>query len=305
MRRSARLVATAAAFALVPFTSACTVTFGDDDKSAETPAASAPTTAAAQTETSPAEPAGTTETPSAPATSGEPTGATPSQTATESAGAGSDSPAPTTGNAASGGEGTVRQKVDVPTGVGIKDLELLDIYGGDTSGGKHGRAVAVFKVTTDRPMLINLRLQLFDAAGKEIASNDGLNPAYTTGTHYLVTSSLIELPTGARPEKFKVSLIDTTDMSEPTFTRFDKPRVEMKGGIPNLVGSFGYTGTMRSSMDSRGACVLPNGKIYAGQEGLTDNPTTAFGGTATGEYSIPLYDAKGEDLSKARCYASV
>ena len=285
MRRTVHLRAAAALLALAPLMSACTITIGDKDgdkNAAPAPAATsespAPTTAAAapSTETSAPAPAPTaTETPTQ--------DTTPQTTASQNTGA----------NGSAQG-----REIAVPAGHGISKLELIDLYGGDTASGSYGKAVGVFKVTTDRPMLIKLRITLYAAAGKEIAHNDGLNPAYTVGTHHLVTSNLIKLPTGATPKTFKVSLVDTTEMRYTTVTKFDEPRLTTKNGVPALTGSFTLQGKMPSSLDARGACVLPGGKTYEGRDGLTDD-------SAGGTYTIPLYDARGGDLSKATCYASV
>lgn len=285
MRTISRLVTTAGLVVLVPMASACTVTFGTNgDKGKEAPTATAPATQtpATQQPTTDSTPA-TTET--------QPT-ATPTATDTAST--------PT----ASGSGPRVRQTITVPPGHGISKLELIDIYGADTAGGSYGKGIAVFNAKIDEPLLINLRIQLFDAAGKEIASNEGLNPAYFVGEHPLVTTNLIELPKGARPNSFKVTLIDTTKMTEPLVDTFDRPQLSTRNGVPALTGSFRYTGKMKS-LDAQGACIMPDGKIYEGQDGLTDNPTTASGNAQKGTYSIPLYDAKNADLSKATCYASV
>lgn len=196
------------------------------------------------------------------------------------------------------------QRVSVPAGSGISQLDLVKIYGSPASGGAHGRIVAVFKATTDRPMMLNLRIKLYDAAGKQIATNTGLNSVYTTGSQYLVTSNLIELPAGAKPVSFKASLVDKTDMGpEFSIAKVSKPRLGTSAKFSNvqvLRGTATLRGAMKGTVEANAACIMPNGKVYHGSESLNDNPVK--GGQV--DYEVPMYDAKGADLSQARCYVS-
>lgn len=303
MRRHPLMLGTAT-LALVPLLSACTLTLGNgaESDSTATPAASAESPAPAETASN--TPEETTEAPGLPAPPAEtPEPAPTSAEATPEDASAAATPESQDGSAAQEGSGK-GQKVNVPPGVGIKSMELIDLYGADSSSGSYGKAVGVFKVTTDRPMLIKLRVQLFNADGEEIARNDGLNSAYTVGTYNLVTSNLIKLPHGELPKSFKVTLVDVTDMKSPTFTELSEPKLGTRNGVPSLKGTFAAEGKMRSSHDVTGACIMPDGKVYSGTDGILDNGMTTSGGTSRGEYNVPLYDAEGVDLTKANCYAS-
>ncbi|MEL4505860.1 hypothetical protein AAEX63_14080 [Luteococcus sp. H138] len=197
-----------------------------------------------------------------------------------------------------------RQRVPVPAGSGISQLDLVKIYGSPASGGKHGQIVAVFKATTDRPMMLNLRINLYDASGKKIATNTGLNSVYTTGSQYLVTSNLIELPVGAKVHSFKASLVDKTDrprdfsitkVSKPTLGQSTKSR-----GVQVLRGTATLRGKMNGTVEANAACIMPDGKIYHGSESLNDNPVK----NGSVDYEVPMYDADKVDLSEGTCYVS-
>lgn len=218
-------------------------------------------------------------------------------------GGSSESAAPSDGNGTSRRTAPAPQRVPVPAGSGISSLELIDIQGAPTGTG-YGRVVAAFKATTDRPMMLNIRIQLFDAAGKEIASNTGLTSSYAVGTHDLVTSNLIKLPGGAKPKTFKATLLKNTPLN-PSFSisKVSKPQVgtsTKSTGIPALSGTITLDGTMKGSVEAHAACITPDGRVYHGSESLADNPVK--GGSVS--YEIPIYDAKGVDLSTSRCYAS-
>ncbi|WP_420174815.1 hypothetical protein [Luteococcus sp. OSA5] len=205
----------------------------------------------------------------------------------------------------SGGKSTqVRQRLNVPAGSGIQNLELVEIQGGPTSTGSYGRITAVFKATTDRPMSLNLRIRLFDASGKEIAENTGLTSVYTVGSHDLVTSNLIKLPKGAQPKTFKASLIDKTDLTNGfEISKISRPQVDESSksrGVQVLTGTATTNGPVKGSVTANGACVTSDGKIYHGSDGLNDNPNQGD----SVDYEIPMYDAKGVDLSDATCYVS-
>lgn len=317
MRRSTALRLSIAGLAVAPMMTACTVSFGTGSGT-QTSAAPAPTSSAAPAQTS--EPATQeTETPaetqapaqtetaaetSEPATTSEPT---PDKDSASTAPT-TPAPGPTEGNEASTGIGK-RQKIAVPAGSGISDLELIDLYGGEDGKTSFGRGTGVFSMTNDRPMMLNLRIQLFDAAGKEVAENTGLNSSYTVGKHDWVTSNLIKMPKGVTVKSFRVTLIDKTDMTNGfTITKFDKPTLGTASkfaDVPALRGTVTFTGDLKGTVDAKGACITADGKIIQGSETLSDNPTRAgAGGSTVLDYEIPLYDARKMDLSQATCYAS-
>ncbi|MEL4356959.1 MULTISPECIES: hypothetical protein [unclassified Luteococcus] len=199
-----------------------------------------------------------------------------------------------------------RQRIQVPAGSGISRLELLDIYGGRSSSTDYGQVVAVFKATTDRPMMLNIRITLYDASGKQIATNTGLNSVYTTGSHDLVTKNLIKVPAGAKPKSFKASFVDKTDLtSGPRVSNVSTPEVGQSPKFDNLqvlTGTARVSGSVGSnSVEADGACITSDGKIYHGAMSITDKDVS--GGRV--EYSIPMYDAKGVDLARATCYVSI
>lgn len=289
-----------------PALTGCTLTIGGSDSptTSATAAAPAPTSTQSSTqestssESASAEPT-SSESSTTEATPSESSSETPSESATteptsteSSSGSGSD-PA--------GGVAGKRQKIDVPAGHGIQSLELIDLYGAETSSGSFGQGVGVFEITNDRPLMLNLRIQLFDAAGKEVASNTGLNTVYATGTHSLVTRNLIKLPAGKQVKSFKMTLIkvsqmgdeyEVKDLSEPTIGESTT-----SSGTKVLKGTARYDRSKKGgTFEVEGACVMPDGKVYTGTDNLADNS----GDT----YEVPLYDADDADLSKARCYAS-
>ncbi|MEL4505859.1 hypothetical protein AAEX63_14075 [Luteococcus sp. H138] len=216
----------------------------------------------------------------------------------------SASPAQKDGNGTSRRTAPAPQRIAVPASSGISSLELIDIQGAPTQGGQHGRIAAAFKATTDQPLMLNIRIDLLDANGKVIATNTGLTSSYAVGTHDLVTSNLIKLPSGVKPKRFKATLIKTTKMN-PNFSisKVSKPQVGTSSksrGVPALTGTVTLDGTMKGSVTAHAACITPDGRVYHGSESLNDNPVK--GGSV--DYEIPIYDAKGVDLSTSRCYAS-
>ncbi|MEL4356960.1 MULTISPECIES: hypothetical protein [unclassified Luteococcus] len=209
------------------------------------------------------------------------------------------------GSSNSGGSSSgARQKIAVPAGSGISNLELIDIKGAPSSSGQHAQIVALFNATTDRPMMLNIKIQLFDASGKQIATNTGLNSVYTTGTHDLVTSNLIELPKGATVKTFKASLVDKTDMSKDfSISRISKPQVAPSPKFDKqqvLRGTVTIRGTMDGHVEVNAGCRTSNGRIYHGQETISDNPVK----NGQVEYEIPMYSTEGMDLNNMTCYVS-
>ncbi|MEL4356961.1 MULTISPECIES: hypothetical protein [unclassified Luteococcus] len=206
------------------------------------------------------------------------------------------------GSSNSGGSGS-GQQISVPSGSGISNLELVKLQGATAPGGQHGKIVGVFKATTDRPMMLNLRVKLYDASGKMIASKTGLNSVYTTGDHDLVTSNLVTLPAGAKPKSFKVSLEGKTDMKNGfEITEMGKPKVgdyKQNRGVQSLTGHAVSTTPVKGSVTIKAACIK-DGKVYQGTDSLSNN--TRQGNQIA--YDIPMYDAKGDDLSNAKCYVS-
>ncbi|WP_420174807.1 hypothetical protein [Luteococcus sp. OSA5] len=194
-------------------------------------------------------------------------------------------------------------EISVPAGSGISKLKVVDLQGAPAPGGKHAQVVGVYRVTTDRPMMLNLRVSLYDANGKMIASKTGLNSSYTTGEHDLVTSNLVTLPAGAKPKTFKVSLVDKTDMKNGfSITKMGKPQVEdykQNKNVQALRGTATSTSAVKGSVNIKAACIK-GGKIYYGTDSLSNNARE--GGKVA--YEIPIYDARGVDLSNADCYVS-
>ncbi|SJN24933.1 hypothetical protein [Luteococcus japonicus] len=202
----------------------------------------------------------------------------------------------------SGSASSAGQQVPVPAGSGISNLEVVKLQGSATTRTR-GMVVGVFKATTDRPMSLKLRVKLYDANGKQIASNDGSNSVYTTGTHDLVTTNYFALPAGAKPKTFKVSLVDKTDLRTGfSITQMGRPTVGkylQNRGVQSLKGTATSPTAVKGSVTIKAACIS-GGKVYQGTDSLSNN-ARENGKIA---YDIPIYDAKGVDLTKATCYVS-
>lgn len=314
MNRRFALTASIAALAVLPVFSACTINTSPISTSPvkaspETPATTAaqpaeqPATADATTEASATAEASTTDAGTTDATTDASAGSAAEATPEASTAGEATDNSGTTGAADSANESEAGgESVNVPAGSGLKRLDVIKIYGAPASGGEYGRITAVFKAETDQPVMLNLRITLHDKNGTQIAENTGLNSVYTVGPQYVVTTNLIKLPAGKTPAKFKAQLIEVTPMSTDfVITKMPMPTLGNAGGTQILKGSIMAKGNPgKTSAEVQGACVMPDGTIYQGSDNISDQQLS--GGSL--DYEVKMYDAKGADLSKAKCYTS-